>query len=75
MSTPWWRGATLYQIYPRSFADANGDGVGDLAGVTERLPYVAELGVDGIISDRPDLVRTEMQRRGMRLPPGVAPAR
>jgi alpha-glucosidase len=48
MSTPWWRGATLYQIYPRSFADANGDGVGDLAGVTERLPYVAELGVDGI---------------------------
>ena len=48
MSNPWWRGATLYQIYPRSFADANGDGVGDLAGVTERLPYVAGLGVDGI---------------------------
>ena len=48
MSSPWWRGATLYQIYPRSFADANGDGVGDLAGVTARLPYVAALGVDGI---------------------------
>lgn len=48
MSHPWWRGATLYQIYPRSFADANGDGVGDLAGVTERLPYLAGLGVDGI---------------------------
>jgi alpha-glucosidase len=48
MSSDWWRGATLYQIYPRSFADANGDGIGDLAGVTARLPYVAQLGVDGI---------------------------
>ncbi len=48
MNNDWWRGATLYQIYPRSFADANGDGVGDLAGVTAKLPYVAELGVDGI---------------------------
>lgn len=48
MNTDWWRGATLYQIYPRSFADANGDGVGDLAGITGRLPYVASLGVDGI---------------------------
>lgn len=48
MNTDWWRGATLYQIYPRSFADANGDGIGDLAGITRRLPYVASLGVDGI---------------------------
>jgi alpha-glucosidase len=48
MSSDWWRGATLYQIYPRSFADANGDGVGDLTGVTEKLHYVAGLGVDGI---------------------------
>lgn len=48
IGTDWWRGATLYQIYPRSFADANGDGVGDLAGITRRLPYVAALGVDGI---------------------------
>ena len=48
MNSDWWRGATVYQIYPRSFADANGDGVGDLAGVTARLPYVAALGVDGI---------------------------
>lgn len=44
----WWRGATLYQIYPRSFADSNGDGIGDLKGVTSKLDYVAELGVDGI---------------------------
>ena len=44
----WWRGAVMYQIYPRSFADSNGDGVGDLPGITERLPYLAELGVDGV---------------------------
>ena len=44
----WWRGSVTYQIYPRSFQDANGDGVGDLAGITERLPYVADLGVDAI---------------------------
>jgi len=44
----WWRGATLYQIYPRSFADSNGDGVGDLKGVIQHLDYVARLGVDGI---------------------------
>lgn len=44
----WWRGATIYQIYPRSFVDANGDGIGDLAGITSRLGYVASLGVDGV---------------------------
>jgi alpha-glucosidase len=44
----WWRDAVLYQIYPRSFADANGDGIGDLAGVTDRLEYLQWLGVDGI---------------------------
>jgi alpha-glucosidase len=44
----WWRDAVVYQIYPRSFADADGDGVGDLAGVTARLPYVAGLGVQAI---------------------------
>ena len=48
MQADWWLGATIYQIYPRSFADANGDGLGDLAGVTQRLPYVASLGVDVI---------------------------
>ena len=45
---PWWRGAALYQIYPRSFADSNGDGIGDLPGITARLNHVAALGVDGI---------------------------
>ncbi|SEM98583.1 alpha-glucosidase [Sphingomonas gellani] len=44
----WWRGATTYQIYPRSFADTNGDGIGDLPGVTQRLDHVASLGVDAI---------------------------
>jgi alpha-glucosidase len=44
----WWRGASVYQIYPRSFADTDGDGVGDLPGVTARLDYVASLGVDAI---------------------------
>ncbi|MFM5930699.1 MAG: alpha-glucosidase [Novosphingobium sp.] len=44
----WWRGATIYQIYPRSFVDSNGDGVGDLNGITARLDHVASLGVDGI---------------------------
>ena len=42
----WWRGAVTYQVYPRSFQDSNGDGVGDLAGITQRLPYLADLGVD-----------------------------
>ncbi len=45
---PWWKGAVVYQVYPRSFADSNGDGVGDLAGITAHLPYVAALGVDAI---------------------------
>ena len=45
---PWWRGAAIYQIYPRSFADSNGDGVGDLPGVTAKLDYVKSLGVDGL---------------------------
>ncbi|MBX2880997.1 MAG: alpha-glucosidase family protein [Granulosicoccus sp.] len=44
----WWRGAVIYQIYPRSFQDSNNDGIGDLAGITERLPHVASLGADAI---------------------------
>ncbi|MBK7820766.1 MAG: alpha-glucosidase [Tessaracoccus sp.] len=46
VSTPWWRDAVFYQVYPRSFADSNGDGIGDLRGVVERLDYLADLGVD-----------------------------
>jgi len=44
----WWRGAVIYQIYPRSFMDTDGDGVGDLPGIVEKLDYVASLGVDAI---------------------------
>ncbi|HVS55100.1 MAG TPA: alpha-amylase family glycosyl hydrolase, partial [Casimicrobiaceae bacterium] len=45
---PWWQSAVIYQIYPRSFQDANDDGVGDLRGIMHRLGYLAELGVDAI---------------------------
>lgn len=44
----WWRNAAIYQVYPRSFADGNGDGIGDLAGLRARLPYLVELGVDAL---------------------------
>ncbi|HZV84048.1 MAG TPA: alpha-amylase family glycosyl hydrolase [Brevundimonas sp.] len=44
----WWRGGVIYQVYPRSFLDTNGDGVGDLPGVTARLDHIASLGVDGV---------------------------
>lgn len=46
--TPWWKGGVIYQIYPRSFQDSTGNGIGDLPGIIQRLPYVAELGVDAI---------------------------
>ncbi len=45
---PWWRGAVIYQIYPRSYQDTNGDGVGDLPGITRRLDHIASLGVSAI---------------------------
>ncbi len=45
---PWWRDAVVYQIYPRSFADANGDGVGDLRGIVDRLDHLDDLGVDAV---------------------------
>jgi alpha-glucosidase len=48
MNADWWRQAVVYQIYPRSFADANGDGVGDLPGITSRVSYLAGLGVDAV---------------------------
>ncbi len=44
----WWRQAVVYQVYPRAFADANGDGIGDLPGVLSRVPYLASLGVDAV---------------------------
>lgn len=44
----WWRGAVIYQVYPRSFQDTTGDGLGDINGITERLPHIASLGVDAI---------------------------
>lgn len=47
-ATGWWRTAVIYQIYPRSFQDSDGDGVGDLPGITQRLDYVRELGADAI---------------------------
>jgi alpha-glucosidase len=46
--TPWWKGAVVYQVYPRSFADANGDGVGDLTGLMRQLDHIAKLGADAI---------------------------
>ncbi|MGH1369147.1 MAG: alpha-amylase family glycosyl hydrolase [Maritimibacter sp.] len=44
----WWRGAVIYQVYPRSYQDDNGDGIGDLAGITRRLDHIADLGVDAV---------------------------
>jgi alpha-glucosidase len=48
VSRDWWRSAVLYQVYVRSFADTDGDGVGDLPGIRSKLPYLRELGVDGL---------------------------
>ena len=45
---PWWRNAVVYQVYLRSFADGNGDGTGDIAGLRSRLPYISSLGVDAL---------------------------
>ncbi|MEU2923648.1 glycoside hydrolase family 13 protein [Streptomyces sp. NPDC007251] len=47
-TAPWWRSAVIYQVYIRSFADGNGDGVGDIAGIRSRLPYLKSLGVDAL---------------------------
>src|SRR5689334_7597075 len=44
----WWKHAVIYEIYPRSFQDSNGDGIGDLNGITSRLDYLKQLGVDAI---------------------------
>src|SRR6476646_530444 len=47
-SRGWWRDAVIYQVYPRSFADSNGDGMGDLPGIRSRLPYLRDLGVAAV---------------------------
>ncbi|MGW5235360.1 alpha-amylase family glycosyl hydrolase, partial [Streptomyces nodosus] len=47
-TTEWWRHAAIYQLYPRSFADGNGDGIGDLAGARDRLDYLKALGIEAI---------------------------
>ena len=44
----WWRGAVVYQVYPRSFNDSNADGIGDIKGITAKLDYIASLGVDAV---------------------------
>ena len=44
----WWKGAVIYQIYPRSFLDTSGNGVGDIKGISSKLDYVSDLGVDAI---------------------------
>ena len=48
MKKTWWKEAVVYQIYPRSFCDSNGDGIGDLNGITSKLDYLKELGIDVI---------------------------
>src|ERR1044071_7669101 len=45
---PWWKHAVIYEIYPRSFQDSNGDGIGDINGITSRLDYLKALGIDAI---------------------------
>ena len=47
-SADWWRQAVVYQVYPRSFADSDGDGLGDLKGILSRVPYLASLGIDAV---------------------------
>ena len=64
---PWWRGAAIYQIYPRSFADSNGDGIGDLPGITDRLEYVANLGVDAVFGTLADFDALARRAHGLGL--------
>ena len=45
---PWWKDAIIYQVYPRSFCDSNGDGLGDIPGIISKLDYLKELGIDAI---------------------------
>ena len=58
MRDDWWKQAVVYQIYPRSFKDVNGDGLGDIAGVTEKMDYLKNLGIDAIwLRSRPQRAR------------------
>ena len=60
----WWRGAVIYQIYPRSYQDSNGDGIGDLKGITSRLEHIAKLGDSGRIRPRIPLAQQISLGRG-----------
>ncbi len=77
MSEPWWKQAVIYQIYPRSFQDTNGDGVGDLGGILSRLDYLSWLGVDAIWlspiypSPMVDFSSTPSRHPGERLGPAL----
>lgn len=64
MSEEWWKEAVVYQVYPSSFLDANGDGWGDIKGITSKLDYLKELGVD-IIWVSPGLAPLLLLPRGM----------
>ncbi len=64
----WWKNAVIYEIYPRSFQDSNGDGIGDLNGITQRLDYLQELGVDAIwLSPMLSLAAGGLRLRHLRL--------
>ena len=68
---PWWRGGVIYNAYPRSWCDTNGDGIGDLRGVIHRLDYLQWLGVDGLwlnpikptLKAPPTMARSSIERR------------
>ena len=58
----WWRQAVVYQIYPRSFADSDGDGLGDLRGIMSRVTYLAALGIDAVLAQPVLPIRADGRR-------------